>query len=211
MTSSELKQRVLEAARKEASPTRAVVRQREVVHLLAALGVALAVFVSSRGVRVGDRPLALLAGTALGAAVLAAIIGTLALGRGRSMLGRSQQLLWSVAILSPAALLAWKIGWTARYDVLGPMRLGFRCLGLSLAMGTAPLAVLLATRRRSDPLHPTATGAAVGATVAAIAWVLVDLWCPVGYVRHLMIGHVLPCVLFIAAGALLGRRYVALR
>lgn len=211
MTSWELKERVLRAAREEPSPTRAVVRERDLVRVIAALGVALTVFVVSRGVRVGERPLSLVVGTALGAAALATVIGGLALGRGRSMLGRTQSMLWAVAILSPAALLAWKVGWTAHYGVFGPMCAGFRCFGLSLGMGAAPFTTLLIARRRSDPLHPAGTGAAVGTAVAAFAWVLVDLWCPVGYVQHLLFGHVLPCFIFIVGGAVIGRSYVAVR
>lgn len=101
--------------------------------------------------------------------------------------------------------------WTAAFDALGPSRIGLKCLALSLAMAAAPMFVLLAARFRSDPLHPAATGAAVGAAVGAMAWVLVDLWCPVGHLPHLLIGHVLPIALLIAAGAVLGSRYLAVR
>jgi hypothetical protein len=211
VTSQPLKERVLDAIHNEGSPTRRVLRERELLRSIAALGVTLALFASSRGVRPGERPWSLLAATALGAAALAILINVLALGRGRSMLGRSAVLLWAVALGSPLALLAWKMGWTLHYDVLGPQRFGLRCLALSLAMGAAPFAVLLRSRRRSDPLHPSATGAAVGAAVGAMVWVLVDLWCPVGRPLHLLIGHVLPCLLLVVGGALLGRSWVALR
>jgi hypothetical protein len=44
-----------------------------------------------------------------------------------------------------------------------------------------------------------------------MAWLLVDLWCPVGHFGHLLVGHVLPIALLVVGGALLGRRYVAVR
>lgn len=211
MTPLELRHQVLSAVRSETSPTRAVHRARELLRLLAALAVTFAVFIASSGVRVGERPLSLLAATALGAAALAIVVNVIALGRGRSMLGRSKILLWGVAIVSPTALLAWKIGWTSHYAALGPTRAGLKCLCLSLAMGAPPFVVALMARRSSDPLHPGATGAAVGAAVGAMVWVLVDFWCPVGRPLHLLIGHVLPCLLFIVGGAIAGRRHVALR
>jgi len=65
-------------------------------------------------------------------------------------------------------------------------------------------------RRGSDPLHPVLTAAAFGAAVGAGAWVLVDLWCPVGYVPHVLLGHVLPLLLLIGLSALLGSRVVAM-
>ena len=208
MSASDLRARVLAAVQREPSPPRAVVVAAELRRMGLALLVTFGVFVSVRGVRVGDRPLSLLAITALGAAAITLVVGGVALTRGRSMLGRSRTLLWSIAVATPIALLAWKLTWTARFDVLGPMRVGVKCLGLSLAMAASPMFVMLAGRVRSDPLHPAATGAAVGAAFGAMAWVLVDLWCPVGYLRHLLIGHVLPLALIIIAGALLGRRHL---
>jgi hypothetical protein len=36
--------------------------------------------------------------------------------------------------------------------------------------------------------------------------VLIDLWCPVSYLPHLLVGHVLPIAVLAAAGAAIGRR-----
>jgi hypothetical protein len=41
--------------------------------------------------------------------------------------------------------------------------------------------------------------------------VLVDLWCPVGYVPHLLLGHVLPLLLLMTLSAVLGSRVIALQ
>lgn len=211
MSASDVRARVLAAVQSEVSPPRAVVDAMDVRRIGFALLASLGVFAAVNGVRVGDRPLSLLAMTALGAAAFTVVVGALAVTRGRSMLGRSGALLWSIAVATPVVLLMWKLTWTARFDVLGPMRVGLKCLGLSLAMAAAPMFALVVARLRSDPLHPAATGAAIGAAVGAMAWVLVDLWCPIGHVTHLLVGHVLPLALIIVAGGLLGRRYVALR
>jgi hypothetical protein len=39
----------------------------------------------------------------------------------------------------------------------------------------------------------------------------VDLWCPVAYVPHLLLGHVLPLFVIAGAGALLGQAVLSLR
>jgi hypothetical protein len=51
----------------------------------------------------------------------------------------------------------------------------------------------------------------MGVAAAACAWVFVDLWCPVAYVPHLMLGHVLPMAILGSVGALLGRFLLQVR
>jgi hypothetical protein len=55
-------------------------------------------------------------------------------------------------------------------------------------------------------MSPTATGAAFGAGAGLGSALLIDLWCPVSYLPHLLVGHVLPIALLAAAGAAIGRR-----
>jgi hypothetical protein len=38
----------------------------------------------------------------------------------------------------------------------------------------------------------------------------VDLWCPVAYVPHLVLGHLLPLFVLAGAGALLGQALLSL-
>jgi hypothetical protein len=40
--------------------------------------------------------------------------------------------------------------------------------------------------------------------------VLVDLWCPVSYLPHLLLGHLLPIAVLAAVGALVGGRLLRL-
>ena len=92
-----------------------------------------------------------------------------------------------------------------------PERPGLRCLVMSLVLSLAPLMGLLWMRRDSDPVHPRTTAAALGTLAGAFGWVFVDLWCPVSHVPHLLIGHLVPLLLTIAASVLLAKHIVMLR
>lgn len=206
---------VLDATRAEPSPPRSVVRRRAwgLVALSAALAVG--VFALYGGLRDGGapRPASVIAATTLGAAGIAAIGLWLATGQ-RSMLSRSAGVLGATAVGVPVALLAWKLGWSA--TVAGGLdpwsgRVGWPCLQIGLATGLTPALALLLVRRRSEPRHPRLLGAALGAVAGAFAWGVTDLWCPVGHVPHLLLGHVLPVVVFIGLGALLGGACLAVR
>jgi hypothetical protein len=211
---AQLRAQVLGAVAREPSPTRGQRRRRSTLLYLAAAAAGVLVFFLYGGVRPHDRPLSLLLGTVSGSALLAACGLWIALGRGRSMLGRSRLLLAATVAFLPLALLAWKLGVSALFEGMSgawPARPGFRCFALSLAVGLAPLAAALATRRRTDPLHPGSAGAAIGAACGLAAAALVDLWCPVAHLPHLLLGHLLPVALFALAGAALGARLLALR
>jgi hypothetical protein len=54
-------------------------------------------------------------------------------------------------------------------------------------------------------VHPALNGTGIGFAAGACAWVAVDLWCPIAYVPHLLLGHLLPVFLLALTGALLGR------
>jgi len=220
---TDLRARVLAAAAAEPSPTRATVRRRNgwlgVVAAASALG-AFAVFAAlmsdSHLLRLGgelgpqqrvDRSLGLVVTTVVGAASVAAAALWLALGRGRSMLGRSRRALLYGGLSIPLGLLAWKVGASLAFGadmVPWPERPGERCLALSLLVAAGPLLSFLAVRRAA-PAWPALNGAVIGCAAGACAWVAVDLWCPVSYVPHLLLGHVLPVVVLAGAGGLIGR------
>ena len=211
--SAALRARVLASATAEpVRRTRARIASALVLGL--ACSFALGVFLARGGVRITGRPESLVGLTAGGAAAITFLIAWLALARGRSMLGRSTPALLAVVVLAPLALLAWKLATTMGQPGMmrfWPERLGWRCLRLSLAISAAPLTALILLRRGKDPVHPIAWGAVMGAAVGAFSWTLVDLWCPVAYVPHLLLGHVLPLVLVTGAGALMGRLLLAPR
>jgi hypothetical protein len=225
--SADLRAQVLAAVAAEASPTRAAVKRRNsrIGLLGAASGVgAFLLFAAlmSHGelVRLGgetahqhlERSPWLVLATAGGALGVAVAALWLALGRGRSMLGRPWSWLLYGIIFIPVALLAWKIGCSMAFGdamVRWPERLGLRCLALSTLVGLGPLSAFLAIRRNAF-VHAGLNGAALGVAAGACAWVAVDLWCPVAYVPHLLLGHVLPLVVLGGLGALVGRTRAAL-
>jgi hypothetical protein len=212
----DLKERVLAAAAASPSPTRAATNRRGALWIAggaATMAAGYWVFaIALFGWQHVSRSMLLLAGTSIGAAVVAGIAVSIALRRGGSMLGRSRRWLIASTVLAPLVLLGWKIGWSALFGNLDESpRLGYRCLVMSFSMGTVPVLLLAMTRKGEDPRHPGLLGAAIGVAVGACAWVLVDLWCPVAGIWHLLRGHVLPMLLLGIVGATVGSLMLGVR
>jgi len=210
----EIKARALAAVRAEPALTRSAARQRARLVLGICAAIALAIFVEFGGVRRYDRPGPLVVWTCLGWSAAASAAAWIGVARGRSMLGRSTASLVTLIVATPLALLAWKVGVTVPFGpqmmAPWPTRPGFRCLGLSLAMAAPLLLAFVVVRRRSDPVHPGIAGAALGITAGVAAGTLVDLWCPISYVPHVLLGHILPMVVVAMFGAWAGRRFLGL-
>ena len=208
----DLKRRVLAAVRAEPAPTHGAVRQRAWVVLGICAMISLAIFVHFGGVRPYDRPAWLVVWTCLGWSAAASAAAWTGMARGRSMLGRTTAALITMIVAIPPAVLAWKIGVTVLFPPQlmepWPSRPGFRCLGLSIAMAVPLLLAFVMLRRRSDPVHPGIAGGAFGITAGVFAGTLVDLWCPIAYVPHVLLGHILPLVVVAAFGAWVGRHFL---
>ena len=208
----ELKRRILAAVRAEPAPTRAATRQRAWLALVVCTAVALAIFVHFGGIRRFDRPSLLVVWTSFGWSAAASAAAWIGMGRGRLRVGRTTAALIATILAIPPIVLAWKIGVTflVAPDMMGPIpgRPGFRCLGLSIAMALPLLVAFVMLRRRSDPVHPGMAGAAFGITAGVFAGTLVDLWCPIAYVPHVLLGHILPLVVVAAVGAWAGRWFL---
>jgi hypothetical protein len=203
----ELKQRVLAAVAAEPVRARPAAARVRWLVLLGASAVSIAAFIGAGGVRPSGRPLELIAATSIGALAIAAAAAALAFRRGRSMLGRSAPVLAATVLATPIVLLAWKLGVSAIFPEMTrwwPERPGLRCLRLATTMGIAPTVAVLYLWRGTAPAYPRLTGLALGVAVGALAWVMVDAWCPVAHVHHLLLGHVLPMALLGAVGALAG-------
>jgi hypothetical protein len=211
--SPDLRARVLAAARAEPSPPMGTSRVRSAIGFtLAFLPIA---FFDLRSVALHGRPLGFVMLNAVGWAVLAAAATWGAVGRGRSMLGRPRSWLLAVAVATPVALLAvvcaGYVPWPAATAIEGTPLGDFICFDAVVILALGPLFAFALTRRRSDPIHPALTGAALG--VAAGAWgsFALAIHCPVTSLRHILIAHVVPVVLVAAVGALVGAKLLALR
>jgi hypothetical protein len=204
---SDLKARIMKQASAQPAPTRRTEARRAWLLLLGSIAIAIAIFFLRGGVRMTGRPEALVIGTSLGTAAIAAAGTWVVFGRRRSMLGRSSLALCVMALVTPVALIFWKVVWSAQFDGAldrWPERPGFKCLRLSLMMGALPLFALLFARRRTDPTHPRIVGLAAGASVGLCVALFVDMWCPVAYLPHFLLGHILPIALLALAGVLIG-------
>jgi hypothetical protein len=212
--SAALRAQVLADVAKNAAPTRDQVGRRDRRLLLAMVALPTLTFIAFGAIRADPRPTALVLSSALGSLVLATLAAMVVFRRGRSMLSQPKAWLILAVIATPCALLLWKIGVTSGYRdmmVEWQARPGFRCLRLSCFLSAVPLLGALLLRRNTETNHPRLIGAAIGAAVGGFTWVLVDLWCPVGYVPHLLLGHVLPLLLAIVVGLALGKRVLGIK
>lgn len=85
----------------------------------------------------------------------------------------------------------------------------FRCGVTCLVVGGAAMAVLLRLWRFTDAFTPALTGALAGLGGALTAIVPVGLACPCSSCWHFWIGHALSAIVLAAAGAVLGRTFLA--
>jgi hypothetical protein len=210
--SPEFKSRVLASVSEVPAPTRKETLRRQTWLFAAGLLGALAIFFAKGGLRVTNRPPSLIALTSVGTAVFVGIGMWLLFTRGRTGLRRPRAVLLATAVLSTAAFVVWRYGVSALYGMTSPWpaRVGFRCLALSVMTGGLMLFAALMSWRRSEPVTPRATGAAFGAGAGLGSALLVDLWCPVSYVPHLLLGHVLPIAILSVAGGLIGGRVLGI-
>jgi hypothetical protein len=213
MLAPNLKDRILAAAAAEPAPARRQVVTETLATAAAAVAIPLVAFFAIGGAHVEGRPVGLVLATAFGAFALAALVLLVALGRGPRMLGRARALLVAVAVAAPLVFLAWKAGLSSELGAADEVasRPGFRCLVLTLSFALAPLSALFFVRRHSDPSHPRSLGLVLGIGAGTSAAALVDLWCPVGHLRHLMLGHILPIVALGLVGIWLGQRLLSVR
>jgi hypothetical protein len=130
------------------------------------------------------------------------------------MLGKSRAALLVLAPAIPVALLGWYAECLSHWRVASvsvPIERGGICLVLTLAMAVVPFAIFARSRRDSDPVHPRATGAAIGALTGAWASVLIGLHCSYVELLHVTVGHVLPVVVLAGVGAVVGGRVIGVR
>jgi hypothetical protein len=208
----ELKQRVLGSVAEVPAPTRTQVLRMRAWLLGCGVAGAVTIFFLEGGVRLTTRPPSLVALTSVGTALIVGVGTWLLFTRGRSVLGRPVSLLAATAVVASLLFVAWRYGISAHYGHTDawPERPGFRCLALSIATGALPLLGALLSWRHAVPVSPIATGAAFGAGAGLGSALLVDLWCPVSYLPHLLLGHLVPIGVLALLGGVLGSRLLRL-
>ena len=208
---SSLRDRILADAAKRPVRTRGQGRLRATVAYSIATAGALALFQAWGGMsHSAGRPGSLTFGIAAGAVLLAAAATSVAWWRGRSLVGRPASFLLATAALLPVATFVWMVSFSGHYAE--PFqRVGWRCLGMTLFGGSLLLGAVATLRNRTVAVHAPVSGAALGVTAGSWAAVLVDLWCPLTNVPHVLVGHVLPLVILAAVGGVLGHRVLRIR
>lgn len=186
--------------------------QRAVLGAMA-LGLAASVllFLAIGGVELGRRPLVYV--TALGASwlVLLALAAPGALMRGRSSVGRPSRTLSALSIGLPLLVLG-AIAATAwiwpETRTIADNRSDLRCFGFALALGAGPFAAIVWVKRKLVLVHPHVEAGAAGVLAGALGAFFITLRCDCSELDHLLIGHVVPVVLFGALSAwLIGRLF----
>lgn len=208
-----LRDAILAKAKAKQSPTVKQVGKQRAMLVLAALVPACAVL-GVMGVGPKGRPLALALLVTVGWSAVAVAASALVFSS-KSPLGPSRPRMRWLALLAPVSLLfVTGLGLALFPDtwsgVLGAKNHA-TCMGLGLVMGLAPLASMLFHLKGTDPTDPAAHGAALGATAGTWAGVGTMLLCPHHTAEHVLVGHVLPVLVFTAAGAILGTRVLSLK
>jgi hypothetical protein len=209
----DLRSRVLEAARRDAAPVRDVTQRRNAIALV--LAFLPVVGFETFSLRLGDRPLGFVVVNVAGWALLAAAATFGTVARGRSMLGRPRAWLLFVALALPILLFGVAalgyVPWPSAMDVDCPPISDFHCCEVTLLLAIAPLAAFAYARRGTDPVHPQLTGAALGASAGGWAAVAMALHCPITSMRHVVLGHIVPVIVFALIGLVVGAKVVSVR
>jgi hypothetical protein len=116
------------------------------------------------------------------------------------------QLMATAAVATPAYAALTFVEALHTTDLLGPSgmmlsRWGFRCLILASLIGALALGTFALALRRAVAAGAQVRGAAVGAAAGLWAGLGVFVFCPSSNDDHLLIGHVLPILVFTLLGA----------
>jgi hypothetical protein len=208
MTSPDRRSRILASVAGIPAPTRRELVRRQAWLVAAGIAGALTLFAIGGGLRATGRPPSLIAWTALGTACFSGVGIWFLFTRGRFGFRRAWAVLGLAALVPTAGFVLWKYGLGSLYHLSGPWsgRAGYRCFVMSVAVGGIMFGAALIAWRHADPITPRATGAAFGTGAGLASALLIDLWCPVSHVPHLLLGHALPVAVLGAAGAVLGGR-----
>ena len=211
----EVRERLERALAGRSSPTREEHRRRGVVAMVVALAPIVAELLL-RGVHAGGRPPGYLVVVATGWAALVVAASIWVLRPAPSSLGLPRPKMLVVAAALPCSLLAVSfLAGLAFPNTLHTPGYGWRlhlvCALMAIGLSVVPVGVALWRFRRSDPVRPAVTGAALGAVAASWSGAAIAIQCPHAELLHVALGHVAPIVLAAALTAVIGARVLSLR
>jgi hypothetical protein len=210
-----LRAQILGAARRAPSITARARRQRVLAVAIVGAAVTLALSVHFG---VPGRPLLSVLMLSLGGAGSALAATFFAAGRGPRNVGRTGRTLAAVAMLSPFSVLLFATTARALDNAAAPVPfLGgttvqhVTCFVVTLLLALGPFVALAYARKGSDPVHPRALGAALGAAAGVWGGALIDIHCSLVTIEHLSLAHAAPIAVLAAIGALVGGRLFGIR
>jgi hypothetical protein len=209
-----LRARVLAMASAEPVSSRAGGARRRTLAVAGGFAVPVVLSLCLGGPSTGGRPVAYVATLAMAWLTLGLAATWGGVSRGRSMLGRSASTRFAIAVLTPAALLATSLVaamvWPQTLVDDATMNSHVVCVVFTLLCALGPLAAFAVIRRRSDPVAPRLTGAAIGVASGAWGALAIEMHCGHASPAHIVLGHVLPVVMLTLVGVLVGDRVVAI-
>jgi hypothetical protein len=162
------------------------------------------------GPAIAPRPAGYFALVAVAWSAIALVASWVAVGRGRSMLGRPTAQRAAIAMLTPIALIAVAAAgsavWPETIDGRSGLLAHVICGALTILFALGPLVAFAVMNRRTDPIAPSLTGAALGAAAGAWGALGIELFCTRATPVHVFFGHVLPVAVLVAVGAFVGQR-----
>jgi hypothetical protein len=212
--SAEVRARILEAARRSPVAPRGEVAGRRIGAVV--LGFVITAVIGVRlGVNPGHRPWSYIAALEGAWLALAGLVTWAGVSRGRSMLGRPEGWKAAVILVTPLALVAlwWPltVAWPQTLERESGWFEVAQCLVGTALLGIGPLLAFAYVRRESEPVNPWLGGAALGAAAGAWGAAALVVICRHASVSHMLLGHVVPVVLFTVLGAAIAGPALALR
>ncbi len=188
----------------DADPSRTLMDLARAVIVVVSLASALLLFDLAGGVEhATQRPLGVTVRLAGGWSMAAVVLTWLALVRPRAGLAPAH--LAASAMAAPLVLFAWTQLFHGSYDEPRDGA-GTCCFALMLLLAIIPFAGVMALHRAVSAVRAGPLGATVGAACGAWAGVVAALGCPRTGAVHVLLGHVSPVGVLVAAGALAGAR-----
>ena len=209
--SKDLRQAVLDAARKRPVADRKAAKSDALTKVRRPVAAAIVFFSAVASIHIGARTSDAVVGSFV-ALVVVAIIATSTLFRGRSMLGRPTNILVGASIAAPIAMwLVNVFAYGMHADLAAmPMQIHARCFATTAFYASILFAAIMYEKRESDPVHPRANGAAIGAACGAWGAAMIDLHCPATDIIHITLAHIFPIVTFAVLGFAMGERVLGM-